>query len=204
MRRSRLPDAPEDLRRDDDWPGVSARLAALHGRRPPLQRQHWSPKVWITSIVMAVVVLGAVFAVVARHYDDSVLTANVCPSTATVNARLGTTVDKVTGIQLSDFHTCSYAQGTDSKALSIDVAHAKQSARSVAGHLCARRPTFTVRGHTACSLSGTSGTTPGRPSLLVATNDADWQFTTNLSSVSLAQLEVLATALLTSGGSHFA
>jgi hypothetical protein len=154
--------------------------------------------------VVAVVVLGGVFAVVARHYNDSVLSADVCPSTATVNARLGTTLDKVSGIQLSDLHACSYAQGTDTKALSIDVADSKQPALLIAGDLCGRKRTFTVRAHQACELSGTPGTTPGRPSLFVATNEGDWQFTTNLSSVSMSQLEALATVLLAPGRSHLA
>ena len=205
MTRPGRPDDPGEGDRDPDWPRVSARLAALHGRSGLVRKRRWNSKVWIVSTVLAVVVLAGAFAVVAVHYNRTVLNVSTCPSLTSVNARLGTTLDMVSGISLSDLRTCSYAQGPDTKALSIDVADSNRPA-ATGGDLCTKykKRTLTVRGHKACSLSGTPGTTPGRPSLFVAANNGDWQFTTNLSSVSMVQLEALAAVLLAPGRSPLA
>jgi hypothetical protein len=152
-------------------------------------------KAWIISSLAAVVVVVAAFALVAVHYNDTVLNSNVCPSRTFVNGRLGTTLDEVSGIEFSDFHSCRYSQGTDARAVSIDVAGPGQPSTSV-GDPCRKRRPFTLAGHEACSMAGTSGTTPGRPSLIIESDSGNWQFTTDLASVSMPQLEALGQALL--------
>jgi hypothetical protein len=179
-------------------------LAALHARRLLGGKRRWSTKVWLISTAVAVVVLVAAFALVAVHYNDTVLNPNVCPSLSSVNALLGTTLDKVSGIQFSDLHSCSYTQGTDTAALGIDVAGPNQPSVAVGHDPCRKEQHLTVVGHKACSVAGTPGTTPGRPSLLIETSNGNWQFTTNLATVSMTQLETLARALLNSSRPHFA
>ncbi len=154
----------------------------------------WSRKVWA---VAGLVVIGAVavFAVAAMHYNDTVLDANVCPQVAAVNAVLRTTLDTVSGVQFSDLHSCQYAEGADPRALWIDAAVPTGRASS-AGAPCRHRLPLTVAGDPACSVAGSRDTTAGRPSLYVETRHADWQFTTNLTSVSMARLETLARTLL--------
>ena len=83
--------------------------------------RRWSRKVWA---IVGLVVVGvvAVFAVVAVRYNDTVLDANACPQPTAVNAVLRTTLDTVSGVQLSDLHSCQYAEGADPQALWIDAA----------------------------------------------------------------------------------
>lgn len=193
--RDRFSDRPDDALDDVGRSGVGARLAALHARRLLGGKRRWSMKAWIISSLAAVVVVVAAFALVAVHYNDTVLNSNVCPSRTFVNGRLGTTLDEVSGIEFSDFHSCRYSQGTDARAVSIDVAGPGQPSTSV-GDPCRKRHPFTLAGHEACSMAGTSGTTPGRPSLIIESDSGNWQFTTDLASVSMPQLEALGKALL--------
>jgi hypothetical protein len=194
--RHRSSDPPDNARDEDGESGVGARLRALHARRLLGGKPRWSVQAWIISTVAAVVVLVAAFALVAVHYNDTVLNSNVCPSRTFVNGQLGTTLDEVSGIEFSDFHSCSYRQGADARALSIDVAGPGQPSTSLGDDPCRTRHPFTLAGHEACSMAGTPGTTPGRPSLFVETSRGNWQFSTDLPSVSMTQLEALGKAVL--------
>ncbi len=198
-----MPDTGEDAG-GSPRPGVGARLAALHGRPLLGANRRWSTRVSILTMAGIAVVLAVAFALVSVHYDDTVLSRGACPAPATVNARLGTTLDSVSGIQLSDLFSCHYGQGTDTSAVGIDVAAPNKPAAALGLDSCGRRQHFTVAGHTACSMAGTSGTTPGRPSLLIETSQGDWQLTTNLASVSMTRLESLAGSLVRSQRLRFA
>jgi len=175
----------------------------LHARPVFGVGRRGSTKVWILGTAGTAVVLAVAFALLSVHYDDTVLSPVACPASATVNAVLGTTLGKVSGIQFSDFHSCSYAQGTDTSALGIDVAAPNKLSGAFGPDPCRKRQHLTVAGHSACSVAGTPGTTPGRPSLFIGTSQGDWQFTTNLASVSITQLEALAKALLSSPRPRF-
>ncbi len=184
--------------------GVAARFVALHARPVFGTGRRGSMKVWILVSAGIAVVLAVAFALVSVHYDDTVLSPVACPAPASVNAPLGTILGKVSGLQFSDFHSCSYAQGTDTSALEIDVAIPNNPSGAFGPDRCRSRRHLTVAGDTACSMAGTPGTTRGRPSLLIETRQGDWQFTTNLASVSMTQLETLAKALLNSPRRPFA
>ena len=150
-----------------------------------------------TRWVIATLVLMATFFVFeAVRYNHNVLDAKGCPTTASVNALLGTTLDTVSGLQLSDLHSCTYSAGPDTRALSIDAAVPNPAHHRADGDQCRHQQPLTVAGHEACSMSGTPGTTPGRPSLLVMTSTFDWQLTTNLASVSMVKLQSLARELV--------
>jgi hypothetical protein len=101
-------------------------------------------------------------------------------------------LDSVSSIQFSDLHSCHYRQGADTGALWIDAAESTPRSSSL-GDRCRGEPPLEVAGHPACSVRDT---TTGRPSLYIDTRRAEWQFTTNLASVSMPRLEDLATTLL--------
>ena len=196
----RAPSGPDrnDGETDPGWTSVSEKLAALHGR-PGQTRKRRSFTQWIIGAFALAIVLATFFVVEAVRYNHEVLDAKVCPTPAKVNGLLGTNLKSVSGVQLTDLQTCRYSAGTDTDALSIDTALRGQL-EDLAGDQCGDKPRFTVAGHEACSMSGTRGTTPGRPSLMVRTSKSDWQLTTNLASVSMAKLQSLAGQLLASAG----
>ncbi|HEY5024568.1 MAG TPA: hypothetical protein VII76_06300 [Acidimicrobiales bacterium] len=193
---------PDDASGNAERHGVGARLAGLHARTFLVGKRRWSVKVWVVSTLVTVVLLGAAFAGTALHYRDTVLSASACPSPARVNALLGTTLDTVSGITFSDLHSCSYGDGADTRAVGIDVALPSHVVRPTGDDACHKSPILRVRGHRAYSVAGTPGTTPGRPSLYVETSTGNWQFTTNLPSLTLARLEALATSLLRTSGTR--
>ncbi len=158
-------------------------------------RRHLSLTQWFVGTLAVAAVLATFFVVEAIRYNHDVLDAKVCPTPTRVNTLLGTKLDNVSAVQLSDLRTCRYSTGTDTDALSIDSA-VRDPVQGLAGDQCGNRPRFTVAGHQACSMSGTRGTAPGRPSLMVVTTKFDWQLTTNLASVSMVKLQSLAGALL--------
>ena len=158
-------------------------------------RRHLSLTQWVVATLAVAAVLATFFVVEAVRYNHDVLDAKVCPTPTRVNGLLGTKLNNVSGVQLSDLRTCRYSTGTDTDALSIDAAM-RNPVQDLTGDQCGNRPRFKVAGHEACSMSGTRGTAPGRPSLLVVTSKFDWQLTTNLASVSMAKLQSLAGALL--------
>jgi hypothetical protein len=182
----------DDDAADPNWPSVSEKLAALHGR-PLRTRKRWAFTRWV---IATLVLMAAFFVFEALRYSHNVLDAKDCPTIASVNALLGTTLDTVSGLQLSDLHSCTYSVGTDTRALSIDAAVPSPAQNRADGDPCRHQVPLTVAGHEACSMSGTRGTTPGRPSLLVMTSKFDWQLTTNLASVSMAELQSLARELV--------
>ena len=184
---------------DPNWPSVSERLAALHGR-PLRTRKHWA---FTRGIIAALVLMAAIFVFEAVRYNHNVLDTKDCPTTTSVNALLGTTLGTVSGLQLSDLHSCTYSAGTDTRALSIDAAVPNPVENRAGGDPCRHKQPLTVAGHEACSMSGTRGTTPGRPSLLVMTSKFDWQLTTNLASVSMTKLQSLARELVDPGRRSF-
>lgn len=202
MTRAGTQSHPEGAGGDPERHGVGARLAGLHARTFLIGKRRWSPKVWVVTILVTVVLLGGAFAATAVHYRDTVLSASSCPSPARVNAPLGTRLDTVSGITFSDLHSCSYGDGADARAVGIDIALPSHVSLPIGDDACHKRRTLRVRGHRACSVAGTPGTTPGRPSLYVETSTGNWQFTTNLPSLSLARLEALATSLLRTSGTR--
>lgn len=177
---------------------MSEKLAALYGR-PRRMRRRLSLTQWVIGTLAVAAVLAAFFAVEVVRYNHDVLDSKVCPTTTRVSATVGTKFDAVAGVRLSDLQTCRYSIGTDTDALSVD-ATVRGQLEDLAGDQCGDKPRFTVARHEACSMSGTSGTTPGRPSLMVRTSSVDWQLTTNLPSVSMATLRRLAATLLDSPG----
>jgi hypothetical protein len=181
---------------DDHRKRVADRLAAVHARSLFGNKRRWSPRVWALWSAASVVALAVAFILVAVHYDNTVLNSTVCPARTVVNGVLGTTLGTVSGIEFSDFHSCSYTQGADARAVGIDVAVPGGPSALKGEETCRTRHPFTLAGHEACSMAGTPGTTRGRPSLLVESARGNWQFTTDLPSVSMAKLEALARALV--------
>jgi hypothetical protein len=176
---------------DPAWRDVAGRLAALHPN--PLRRgRRWSTRVPVGWSVAVVIGVAACFAAVSLHYNDTVLDAKACPSTVTVNAPLGTTLDSVSSVQFPDLHSCHYRQGADTGALWIDAAVGSAPGSPSLSDRCRGGPSLQVAGYPACSVRDTAG----RASLYIETRRAQWQFTTNLASVAMPRLETLAATLL--------
>ena len=98
---------------------MSEKLAALYGR-PRQTRRRLSFTQWVIGTLAVAAVLATFFAVEAVRYNHDVLDTKVCPTPTRVNAALGTDLDTVAGVRVSDLQTCRYSAGTDTDALSID------------------------------------------------------------------------------------
>jgi hypothetical protein len=143
-------------------------------------------------------ILAATFVLESVHYNETVLNSHACPQPKAMNAVLGTDLDTVSALQLADLHSCHYGQGADSKALWIDVADPGPGGSLTHDDPCQDKTELKVAGYLGCWVSGTRDTTRGRPSLYVETRKGDWQLTTNLATVSMTQLEVLAKTMINS------
>ncbi len=122
------PPEPDDAGTEASWPSVSEKLAALYGR-PRQTRRRLSFSQWVLGTLAVAAVLATFFAVESMRYNHDVLDTKGCLTPMRVNALLGTDLDTVAGVRISNLQTCRYGAGTDTDALSIDAATVRATRR---------------------------------------------------------------------------
>ena len=139
--------------------------------------------------------LSAIFLVVSHRYDTTVRNPKYCPSVAGINSVLGTRLDRVSVVDESATLVCDYGQGREGQPV-LSVVAAAGTIEILGQPPCNDRPPITISGNSGCDMSGTPGTAPGHPSILISgPKDIAWQFTSYADAITETTLVKLATAV---------
>lgn len=158
------------------------------GRRRSGRRPWYSSPVVVFSALATIGLL--VLAV--EHREADLPKSGDCPAAATVNRTLVTRVARPSAVSEKDLLGCFYAQGSDSQAVSVSFA-----ADSGDAHPCRHRRPIVISGVSGCDVTGSRGTSVTGSSLLLVDRGLQDQFSTDLRAVTLAQLEDLASQVVT-------
>jgi hypothetical protein len=160
-------------------------------REPRLRRSRQWPWYSTALVLFSGLATIGLLIVVVEHRDSHLPKSRNCPTVATVNRALGTRVAAPSVVSESDLLGCFYPQGADPQAVSVSFAIPDV----LDGDPCKHRPMILISRHEACNASGSRGTSRTGRSLLVEER-LQYQFSSDLFQVSLAQLERLAAVVL--------
>jgi hypothetical protein len=151
---------------------------------------HWPWQRTVIVLVFTIASIGLLLIAVEHKESQFAGTAD-CPSVATINGVLLTTVTGPSAVSEEDLLGCFYPQGSDDQAVSVSFAVPTRSSDP-----CQKRPALQVAGDVACNETGSAGTSTTGLSLLIEAHHLQYQFTTNLRQVTLDRLERLGVRIL--------
>ncbi len=144
---------------------------------------------WHRTVLVAISGIATIglLVIVVEHKEAQFAGVGDCPAVTTINRALLTHVTAPSAVSEQDLLGCFYRQGSDDQAVSVSFA-----VPTLSDHPCKGRPSVHVSADVGCIETGTPGTSKTGQSLLIEANRLQYQFTTNLRQVSLAQLKALA------------